>query len=82
MELKKNQVGVPLHNSNLNTLMFADDIILFSTTVVGLQSQLKTFEIFCGKWKLEVIIIITQTAAIAIEPLTTHPDEWAEPSHK
>ena len=28
------------------------------------------------------IIIITQTAAIALEPLTTHPDEWAEPSHK
>ena len=27
-------------------------------------------------------IIITQTAAIALEPLTTHPDEWAEPSHK
>ena len=29
-----------------------------------------------------IIIIITQTAAIALEPLTTHPDEWAEPSHK
>ena len=29
-----------------------------------------------------VIIIITQTAAIALEPLTTHPDVWAEPSHK
>ena len=27
-------------------------------------------------------IIITQKAAIALEPLTTHPDEWAEPSHK
>ena len=27
-----------------------------------------------------IIIIITQTAAIALEPLTTHPDEWAEPS--
>ena len=24
----------------------------------------------------------TQKAAIALEPLTTHPDEWAEPSHK
>ena len=32
--------------------------------------------------KPSVIIIITQTAAIALEPLTTHPDEWAEPSHK
>ena len=27
------------------------------------------------------VIIITQTAAIALEPLTTHPDEWAEPSN-
>ena len=26
-----------------------------------------------------VIIIITQTAAIALESLTTQPDEWAEP---
>ena len=31
---------------------------------------------------VEIIIIITQKAAIALEPLTTHPDEWAEPSHK
>ena len=23
-----------------------------------------------------------QKAAIALEPLTTHPDEWVEPSHK
>ena len=29
-----------------------------------------------------MIIILTQKAAIALEPLTTHPDEWAEPSHK
>ena len=28
------------------------------------------------------IFTTTQTAAIALEPLTTHPDEWAEPSHK
>ena len=28
------------------------------------------------------VAIITQTAAIALEPLTTHPDEWAERSHK
>ena len=26
--------------------------------------------------------VCTQKAAIALEPLTTHPDEWAEPSHK
>ena len=26
--------------------------------------------------------IITQKAAIALEPLTMRPDEWAEPSHK
>ena len=30
----------------------------------------------------EQTLVITQTAAIALEPLTTHPDEWAEPSHK
>ena len=31
---------------------------------------------------VETETIITQKAAIALEPLTTHPDEWAEPSHK
>ena len=35
--------------------------------------------VYCGVY---TVIIITQTAAIALEPLTTHPDEWAEPSHK
>ena len=27
-------------------------------------------------------LVLTQKAAIALEPLTTHPNEWAEPSHK
>ena len=35
-----------------------------------------------GQVRLMGCVIITQTAAIALEPLTTHPDEWAEPSHK
>ena len=29
-----------------------------------------------------MIIIITQTAAIALEPLTTHPDEWGDIIYK
>ena len=29
--------------------------------------------------RVERSIIIAQKAAIALEPLTTHPDEWAEP---
>ena len=44
------------------------------------NKQVISLRLFVVVYKL--VIIITQMAAIALEPLTTHPDEWAEPSHK
>ena len=38
--------------------------------------------VYFGTYKKHAVVTavyITQKAAIALEPLTTHPDEWAEP---
>ena len=46
-----------------------------------LYSVAKTIE-WNGLFQNGMCTTIIQKAAIALEPLTTHPDEWEEPSHK
>ena len=39
-----------------NVLMYADDLVLMSTSKAGLQLCLEDLQTFCGKWKLKVNI--------------------------
>ena len=34
--------------------MYADDLVIFSETVVGLQTQLNSLEIYCKEWSLKI----------------------------
>lgn len=45
---------VLLYDKYINILMYADDIVLMSSSKLGLQNCLNTFEQFCGKWKLKI----------------------------
>ena len=60
--------------TNLTTVFY---LRMISTTNIEWHMRNHNFE--TSLLRKTVIII---TAAIALEPLTTHPDEWAEPSHK
>ena len=46
-KLAESEVGVSLQNTMLDTLMFADDIVLLSPSVDGLRKHLETLETFC-----------------------------------
>ena len=47
-----NQNPVSLDGThNFNALMYADDLIIFSTTTDGLQKSLDSLSDYCGKWK-------------------------------
>ena len=37
-----------------NTLMYADDLIIFSTSTKGLQDSLNSLSSYCAKWKLDI----------------------------
>ena len=72
--------------SHSGTLMYCSDVSHSGTLMYGSEGSHSGTLMYCSdvshSGTLIIIIIITQTAAIALEPLTTHPDEWAEPSHK
>ena len=49
-ELKKNKSGVELHDSVfLDLLMYADDIVLISSSAVGLRKHLYTLQEYSAK---------------------------------
>ena len=60
---------VTLMDTNINCLMWADDIILMSEKVEGLQQCINNLEKYCMKWKLEInikkieVLIFNKTGA-------------------
>ena len=45
---------VEINNKKVDCLMYADDIVLLSTTASGLQSRLDQLHCFCNEWCLQV----------------------------
>ena len=51
----KNDSMVTLDDEyKFNTLMYADDLIIISTTLDGLQKSLNALNAYCDKWKLNI----------------------------
>ena len=46
--------GLTLDQLSIYLLMFADDAVIFSNSVDGLQSSLNNLESYCLKWNLKV----------------------------
>ena len=45
---------IPLHDQELSLLLYADDLVLFSDSVIGLQRQLNLLFEYCNRWNLQV----------------------------
>ena len=53
--MKENNAGIELQDGiYIDMLMYADDIVLISSSAAGLQKHLNTLSNFCQKKKLEV----------------------------
>ena len=52
-DLIDNDVPV-LHNSRISHLLYADDLLLSSTTEEGLQQNMDKVNVFCNKWGLSI----------------------------
>ena len=48
--------------------MYADDIVLMSSSEEGLRKHLRSLEEFCEDWKLEVNIDKTKVCAFGKKP--------------
>ena len=62
--LSGNNGGVLLKDSVMNTLMFADDIVLLSTSAEGLRRHLSSLESLCKELKMEVNTAKTKISVI------------------
>ena len=52
----ENSDPVLIGNTSINTLLYADDLVLLSSSPQGLQNCLENLSVFCASWKLEVNI--------------------------
>ena len=43
-----------MNNSDITTLMFADDIVLLSASANGLRKHLDTLQPFCQVWRMSL----------------------------
>lgn len=62
-----------LGNTKLNCLMYADDIVLLSTSRIGLQKCIQGMKEFSDKWKLEVNL--DKTKALIFNKKGSHLSE-------
>ena len=54
MTVHNNCKGVRLLEQTVNSLMFADDLVIFSDTNKDLQHSLSVLEAYCSSWDLRV----------------------------
>ena len=58
MTIHNNCKGVRLHEQVVNSLIFVDDLVIFSDTSKDLQYSLSVLETYCSSWDLRVLISI------------------------
>ena len=57
----------------MNSLLYADDLILVSESRFGLQNCLKKLQTYCDKWQLKVNT--TKTKTMKVEKRQSHQSE-------
>ena len=68
--------GLSLEQLSIYLLMFADDAVIFSDTIDGLQSSLNYLEMFCTKWNLNVNIDKTKIVVFRKEGILNRNEKW------
>lgn len=59
--------GFNIQNKQINSLLYADDLVIFSFSKTEMQNNLKKLEKYCNKWKLIVNVTKSQIVTINYE---------------
>ena len=65
-EYLDSQCGVKIDRELIMYLLFADDLIFFSQSAIGLQKQLNCFYLYCKLWHL--IVSLPKTNVVIYNP--------------
>ena len=68
--------GLTLEQLSIYLLLFADDAVLFSDTIEGLQSSLNNLESYCNKWNLEVNVDKTKIVVFRKAGILNRREVW------
>ncbi len=63
-------------------LMFADDVVFFSESVIGLQRQINVLETYCKKWALNVNLDKTKIMVFKRGSKLSKSEKWTYKSTK
>jgi hypothetical protein len=74
-EFNENCFPPSLGEQKINCLLYADDLILMSTTPTGLQNSLNALQQYCQKWHLE--INTSKTKTMVFESQCTTPQNFS-----
>ena len=72
-EMAEHEAGVPLMDETLNMMIFADDIVLLSTSAQGLRKHLETLHgNYCSKWNLQINEAKTKVSMLCTKKFTLY----------
>ena len=79
---KKCTDGIQLHPETIKLflLLFADDIVMFSSTIPGLQKQIHVLESYCDESKLTVNMDKTKVVVFKNGGHISRKEKWEEGS--
>ena len=65
-----------MEDAHLFYLLFADDLTLFSNTIIGLQRSLDKLQVYCSKWGLTVNIEKTKSVVFRRGGALKRTEKW------
>lgn len=68
--------GFQILDGNLLCLLYADDLVIFSDTIFGLQKLIDKLHDFCQKWKLTVNIQKTNVMTFKKGNFASNKEKW------
>ena len=58
-----NSIGITIEQCLISIILFADDLVIFSESRIGLQNGLDHLSYYCSKWGLTVNVSKTKCVA-------------------
>ena len=74
--------GITLDQLSIYLLMFADDAVIFSETIEGLQESLNNLKQYCDKWNLSVNIDKTEIMVFRKGGVLSQNETWTFDSNE
>ena len=74
--LNADTIGIDVYDILLKLLMYADDMVIFSDSEIGLQDALDQLDFYCSKWGIKVNVRKTKIVVFKKGPFVNNSGVW------